>query len=177
MLHSLRWFIIDILIFPWNIELPFQTIPNFTPNVTLTVQCKIDRNGDLMYDTYLVFDLPALFSNKEEPVGWSQNPGNDLIDNVEILCGGARLDIKYGMWMTIWNELTLADSKLKSYHDMVGNTLYSRYSGTRYLDQENTLVIPPKRLYIPLDFGFVVTWIGHSISFITIYRNIYKGKF
>ena len=136
------------------IELPFQTIPNFTPNVPLTVQCKIDRNGDLMYDTYLVFDLPALFSNKEEPVGWSQNPGNDLIDNVEILCGGARLDIKYGMWMTIWNELTLADSKLKSYHDMVGNTLYSRYSGTRYLDQENTLVIPPKRLYIPLGFWF-----------------------
>ena len=26
------------------IELPFQTIPNFTPNVPLTVQCKIDRN-------------------------------------------------------------------------------------------------------------------------------------
>ena len=137
------------------IELPFQTIPNFTPNVPLTVQCKIDRNADLLYDTYLVFDLPALFSNKDEPVGWSENPGNDLVDNVEIICGGARLDIRYGMWMTIWNELTLPESKLKSYHNMIGNTIYNKSSGTEYRDQiETTLVIPSKRLYIPLGFWF-----------------------
>jgi hypothetical protein len=136
------------------IRQPFQTIPNFTPNIPLTVQCKIDRNADLMYDTYLVFDLPALFSNKDEPVGWTENPGNDLIYSAEIICGGARLDIRYGMWMTIWNELTLTDSKLKSYHEMIGNTIFNKYSGTIYLDETNTLVIPSKRLYIPLGFWF-----------------------
>jgi hypothetical protein len=136
------------------IEQPFQTIPSFTPNSPLSVQCKIDRNADLMHDTYLVFDLPALFSNKNEPVGWSENPGNDLIDNVEIFVGGARLDIRYGRWLTIWNELTLTEGKLKSYHNIIGNTIYNKYGGKEYLDDASTLVIPSKRLYIPLGFWF-----------------------
>ena len=54
------------------IEQPFSVLPTFNPTKSTTSRCKIDRNGDLMYDTYLVYDLPALFSNKDEPVGWSE---------------------------------------------------------------------------------------------------------
>lgn len=136
------------------IEQPFTVLPTFTATQSTTSRCKIDRNGDLMLDAYLVYDLPALFSNKNEPVGWSENVGNDLIYSASIYAAGTRLDIRYGQWMTIWNELTLESGKLKTYHEMIGNSIYTSNSGVEYLDEEDTLVIPSKRLYIPLGFWF-----------------------
>lgn len=136
------------------IEQPFTVLPTFTATQSTTSRCKIDRNGDLMLDAYLVYDLPALFSNKNEPVGWSENVGNDLIYSASIYAAGTKLDIRYGQWMTIWNELTLESGKLKTYHEMIGNSIYTSNSGVEYLDEEDTLVIPSKRLYIPLGFWF-----------------------
>ena len=136
------------------IEQPFTVLPTFTATQSTTSRCKIDRNGDLMLDAYLVYDLPALFSNKNEPVGWSENVGNDLIHSASIYAAGTKLDIRYGQWMTIWNELTLESGKLKTYHEMIGNSIYTSNSGVEYLDKEDTLVIPSKRLYIPLGFWF-----------------------
>ena len=158
------------------IEQSFSTLPTFTPTQNTIAKCKIDRNGDLMHDIYLIYDLPALFSYKEEPVGWSDNVGNDLIYTATITVGGVKLDMKYGRWLTIWNELTLSDSKLKSYHEIIGNTIYSKYSGFYYLpknEENTTLVVPSKRLYIPLGFWFC-TNPGLSIPLIALqYTEIY----
>ena len=78
------------------IEQSFSTLPTFTPTQNTIAKCKIDRNGDLMHDIYLIYDLPALFSYKEEPVGWSDNVGNDLIYTATITVGGVKLDMKDG---------------------------------------------------------------------------------
>ena len=142
------------------IEQPFTVLPTFNPTKSTTSRCKIDRVGDLMYDTYLVYDLPALFSNKDEPVGWSENVGNDIIHTASIYAAGTKLDMRYGQWMTIWNELTQEDGKLKTYREMIGNSIYNNNSGTEYISNINvngdgdTLVVPSKRLYIPLGFWF-----------------------
>ena len=41
------------------ISLPFDPIPSFTPTQNTIATCKIDRNADLLYDTYLTYDIPA----------------------------------------------------------------------------------------------------------------------
>ena len=119
-----KQFIRDIQFFNRIYRTTFTVLPTFTATQSTTSRCKIDRNGDLMLDAYLVYDLPALFSNKNEPVGWGKNVGNDLIYSASIYAAGTRLDIRYGQWMTIWNELTLESGKLKTYHEMIGNSIY-----------------------------------------------------
>jgi hypothetical protein len=158
------------------IEQTFSTLPTFTTMQNTIAKCKIERNGDLMHDVYLVYDLPALFSFKDEPVGWSTNVGNDLIYTATITAAGAKLDMRYGRWMTIWNELTLSDSKIKSYRDIIGNSKYTSYSGYYHLpdkEEDSTLVIPSKRLYIPLGFWFCINP-GLSIPLVALqYTEIF----
>jgi hypothetical protein len=121
-----------------------------TENTIFT--CKIDRNADLIHDMYLVFDLPNLYSNIDEPVAWVKNVGQNLIYSAEITFNGQRADIQYGIWMNIWNELTLPDDKRPAYDRMIGNVPYMQQPLS--ISAANTLVIPRTRLYIPLNFWF-----------------------
>ena len=43
-----------------------------------------------------------------------------LFDEVGILIGGQLIDRHYGLWMEIWNELTVPESKKKGYDNMIG---------------------------------------------------------
>ena len=84
----------------------FVTLPNFNTNSTSKLRCKIDRNGDLIHDIYLVYDLPNIYSGpetkiendinslkhglptkvKDNQVGeyfkWINNLGENIINNV-----------------------------------------------------------------------------------------------
>ena len=121
-----------------------------TENTIFT--CKIDRNADLIHDMYFVFDLPDLYSNIDEPVAWIKNIGQNLIYSAEITFNGQRADIQYGIWMNIWNELTLSDDKRPAYNRLIGNVPYLQQPLA--ISSSNTLVIPRTRLYIPLNFWF-----------------------
>lgn len=133
----------------------FNSLPTFNPTTQTLAKCKVNRYADLMYDTYLIYDLPALFSSNSEPVGWCEYVGHSIIDYVEIFVGGKRLDKQYGRWMTIWNELTLSDSKKKTLNKLIGNDNIMYSSGGEYIENDTTsLSIPPRRLYIPLTFWY-----------------------
>jgi len=142
----------------------FSNIPQFQTQQNTKVRAKIERNGDLIYDIYLTYKLPALFYNNSDidnsvVVGWTNNVGNNIIYSVDIEVGGQRLDIQYGQWMTIWNELTLSDSKKKSYNKIIGNleegmVACCSYKKNKLNSSNNYLGLSGTDLFIPLNFWF-----------------------
>ena len=109
------------------------------------VSCLVARNGDLIHKAYLQIDLPALTANTGKTVAWTRNIGHVLIDEVSVEIGGATIDKHYGIWFTIWNELTQVAEKEDGYNVMIGNT-------TALTTQ--AAAIPAATLYVPLLFWF-----------------------
>lgn len=162
----------------------FEKIPNFNTENKTKAKCKINRNGDLISDIYLVYDLPDIYSgpkmgisghntlrfidgnNDADYFRWINNLGENIINTVELLIDGQLIDSQYGIWMNIWNELTINKSKRKSYDMMIGNnsmlnnpSLYNGpYKGKSRLNDNEELNNKPTinsyRLYIPLPFWF-----------------------
>lgn len=158
------------------IILPFDKIPTFNPLSHTDVSCKINRNADLLYDTYLVYDLPAIYTTDDIQFGWVEDVGTKIIDEISIRADGQILDRQYGQWMKLWSDLSLTESKKRSFKKMVASEekLYST-GNTPDLNAETTekLVFPAKRLYIPLMFWFC-TNPGLSIPLIAMqYCELY----
>lgn len=139
-----------------QMRINFESIANFQPAQKTTLQAKINRHGDLIHDMYLVYDLPNIFSTELEKFQWVKNLGENIIHTAEITIGGHRIDIQYGQWLNIWNQLVLTSEKKRSYNRMIGNTtdvLYPLvYRGEFATNRKPT--IPARRLYIPLNFWF-----------------------
>ena len=185
----------------------FTRLPSFNTTSTSKLTCKIDRNGDLINDMYLVYDLPDIYSgpkteinetiiipsnppitsiiptkSEDDQVGeyfrWVNNLGENIINNVEISLDGQILDRQYGIWLNIWNELTIPKSKQHAYNTMIGNistcnnpSLYNgNYNGKPGINDNHIPTIPSRRLYIPLPFWFCRNP-GLSIPLIALQYN------
>ena len=137
------------------------------------VQCTVSRNGDLAYRTYLQVTLPEI--NQEDKgsgdvyARWLDNPGHQLISQVEVEIGGQRIDKQYGDWMHIWNQLTLTSEQEAGFHKMIGNTTQLTYltdpdfakvaTACSSADVPNATcaprqALPETTLYVPLEFWF-----------------------
>lgn len=169
-----------------SIEQTFNGQADFGRRVT----CTISRNGDLAYRTYLQVTLPEINQNMANtdqnlgvggnPLGviapvrtgvyarWLDNPGLQLISQVEVEIGGQRIDRQYGDWMNIWNQLTMTSEQERGYHAMVGQTTQLTYitdpafndvDGPCESDAPRQVcaprnALPETTLYIPLQFWF-----------------------
>jgi len=157
-----------------SIEQTFNGQADFGRRVT----CTISRNGDLAYSTYLQVTLPEIgqalanggTSTKTNGVyaRWLDNPGLQLIHQVEVEIGGQRIDRQYGDWMHIWNQLTMSAEQERGYNKMIGNTTQLTYltdpdfagvdgpcdttSPVQVCTPRNALA--ETTLYIPLQFWF-----------------------
>lgn len=187
----------------------FTKLPSFSTKSPSKLTCKVDRNGDLIHDIYLVYDLPDIYSGpkteikeqiiipgipgipaitgiiptktEDDQVGeyfrWINNLGENIIHSVEITLDGQVLDKQYGLWLNIWNELTIPKSKRHAYDTMIGNistctnpSLYNgNYEGPPN-EENNIPTIPSRRLYIPLPFWFCRNP-GLSIPLIALQYN------
>ncbi len=107
------------------------------------VVCQVARNADLMHRVYLQVDLPALTSASSAE--WIENVGNYLIDEVNIEIGGQQIDKHYGIFMHIWNQLTVTSEKADGYDVMIGNTTSLTSGKTSH---------PVTTLYVPFRFWF-----------------------
>ena len=135
----------------------FQTVPSFTPSQNTQVSCKIQRCADLIHDMYLVFDLPQIYGYTNEPFQWVPFIGQFLIARAEVNIGGQTIDEVYGMWLHVWNELSLPKSKkLSSYYRMIGSERPIAIPNPTTIQPGNPpqVTIPSIRLYVPLDFWF-----------------------
>jgi hypothetical protein len=151
-----------------SIEQTFNGQADFGRRVT----CTISRNGDLAYSTYLQVTLPEIGQTLNTAgnvyARWLDNPGMQLVHQVEVEIGGQRIDRQYGDWMHIWNQLTLSSEQERGYNKMIGNTTQLTYltdpdfaevdgpcdssSPVQVCTPRNAL--PETTLYIPLQFWF-----------------------
>jgi len=105
---------------------------NGTNSFGSTVTATISRNGDLVTNMYLQFELPAL--NKvtiddggadNDKIAYTNEVANALVKEVELEIGGQRIDKHYSEWLSIWSELNLTQSQkgetiFEGYNSMVG---------------------------------------------------------
>lgn len=146
----------------------FETQPSFQTKSRTIAKCKLGRNADLISDIYLVYDLPNIYSDadiynakvkeRNDNFRWINNLGENIIYKTQLFIDGLLVDEQYGLWMNIWNELTIPLSKRKSYDAMIGN-ISSLNNPFKYYGNINGGTIPQPsinayRLYIPLPFWF-----------------------
>ena len=81
----------------------------------------IDRHGDLISDMYLVYKLPAIYSDNNTKFRWIKNVGASAIEHISIHIGSAEIDKHYGEWFNIWHELTMTEAKKRVYNELIGN--------------------------------------------------------
>lgn len=134
------------------INLPYNSIPSFTPTQSTEAKCKVDRNGDLIHDCYVIYDLPAIYTN-DIPFAWVDSIGNKIIEETSIKANGQNIDRQFGEFMKIYSDLTLPVDKKVKYDNMV-NGPNSIINTAFPIDDLTYPAIPSKRLYIPLPFWF-----------------------
>jgi len=138
------------------ISLFFDSMPTFTPTQFTGATCKIDRNADLIHDTYLIYDLPALYTNNQIPVGWVEEVGTCIIQDIVIRLNGNVLDTQRGDFMKVYSDLTMNGTQKYQWLKCVGGESYMLNSGQNLQDDitTQTIAINARRLYIPLLFWF-----------------------
>jgi len=153
----------------------FFTLPTFSTTQNNRVRVKIERNADLVYDMYVVIDIPSIYSTGDEKFQWVENLGENLIANCSIDVNGVQLDKMYSQWLNVWSQLNIPRSKKRSYNTIIGNTpdmtIPEKYYGS--FSPANKPTIYGRRLYIPLPFWFCRNP-GLSIPLIALqYTEIY----
>lgn len=126
---------------------PFDSEPDFGKNVSLT----IGKNGDLIRNITLVFELPKIpkFKNNDNTdneitkFAWVEKIGYAIIKKIEIEIGGEIIDRHFNHWLNIWNELTKKEEK--NTDRMIGNIPKLK---------EFTNGKQSYKLYVPLQFWF-----------------------
>ena len=136
----------------------YRVLPTFSTTQANKLTVKIDRNADLIYDSYIVIDLPSIYSTSAEKFQWIPNLGQNIFSNVELLCNGVLIDKHYAEWLNVWAQLTIDRSKRRAYDEITGNVWEMqfpvKYYGTYAPDVKPT--IAGRRLYIPLFFSFCI---------------------
>ena len=77
---------------------------------------------------------------------WVEKLGHNIIDYIDVLIGGEKIDRHYGTWMDIWYELTGNKDNNLNYNKLIGNI--------SELTSFNTSAKPEYSLFIPLNFWF-----------------------
>ena len=131
-----------------GIAVPLTGSINFGSKATVTIQ----RNGDLMLQTYLRVVMKEVkddhFTGR---FAWVRRLGHALIEDVSLLIGGSQIDKHYGTWMDIWYELTHDISQERGYAQMIGDTPEITELSSA---NETGLIKPRFEMFIPLQFWF-----------------------
>lgn len=113
---------------------------DFNATQTRKLSCRIDRYAQLLHDTYLMIQLPDIWSpmsalnNSSPPAGydpyctaigyefqWIKNIGYNLIDHVDIVMNGVTIQTLTGEWLKMYSYFTHDGAKRKIVDQMVGN--------------------------------------------------------
>jgi len=154
------------------ITLPYDQIPTFTPTQMTKATCKIGRNADLLYDTYITYDLPAIYTNNLIPFGWVEELGTRIIQEVTIRVDGFQLDTQSGSFMKIYTDMNFNGTKKYQWLRCIGGESYMLNTGQNLSNDitDQTIAINARRLYIPLLFWYCLNS-GLSIPLIALQYN------
>jgi hypothetical protein len=115
------------------------------------------------------FSSPSRRDEDDFELCWTNYIGLALINYVQIEIGGQEIDKQYGLWMYIWQELTLTAEKAEGYKRMVGGQ-----------DASGILLLGNARyqneLHVPLNFWFNIN-AGLSLPLIALQYHEVKFVF
>ena len=133
------------------IDLPFSSLPTFSQMSKKDATCIIGRNGDLLGEIYLIYELPSIKSTKKQNFKWIRNIGVNLIDEISLYIGGQLIDKHDNNWLNIDETLKGTNKPIEAYNRLIGNTedLYNPN-----INNEDEYIIKGRKLYIPLKFWF-----------------------
>lgn len=117
----------------------------------------VQRNGDLIMQTYLHATFNAIRGKSSGAVAWCRRLGHALIKSVEIDIGGAQIDKQYGTWMDIWYELTHTQTMERGYRKMIGDIPEVTALSTGVAVSENSeekIFKDEFTIFVPLQFWF-----------------------
>lgn len=170
-----------------SIQQTFNGVATFGKRSTVIVS----RNGDLINSAYLQVTLPALtkdlfsllrstpslspgsLSPSPSPspspdddksnfeLVWTNYIGLAMIDYVTVEIGGQEIDKHYGLYMYLWQELTMTSEKALGYQRMVGGN----DGGSGWLLLGNA--VESQLITVPLDFWFNIN-AGLSLPLIAL---------
>ncbi len=152
----------------------FLTKPTLDRTSRTISTCRIGRDADLLQDVYLSFELPAIYSDGNFRFKWIEKVANYMIYSASVRVDTNLVDIQYGEWLDVWNELTLTASKKDAYDKMTGNVYqftnptalnnrivitnnwldYQYYPAYAVVNGVATPSIPSRRFFVPLNFWF-----------------------
>jgi hypothetical protein len=111
---------------------------------------ELPRIGDMISKCGVRVTLPPV--GYTSGFAWVEEIGNIMIKEASIEIGGKCIDKHFGVWMTIWNSLTMTQEETISNHNLTGNT--SDLVGTKLSLITSPNPVPRKEIYIPLSFWF-----------------------
>lgn len=152
-----------------SVRLEFEITPLLDRKDTI-FKCKINRYADLLSNLYLVYKLPAIYSNDKYRFRWVKNIGTLLIKRAYLTAGATIIDNITGEYLLINNELSL--DKKDNYNNITGNvkSLYDptlpvpilKINNNYFTDisypvgdkVRDVVSIAERELIIPLSFNF-----------------------
>ena len=165
-----------------NIRIDFNGQRMLKLNESSTFTFKIPRNAELLLDTYLVFNLPDIWSPIKPPlyVGdvwkpyefqWIEDIGTNIIEEVKFSIGGQLIQQFKGEYIKNIVERDYSEAKKQQFYKMTGNTVelnnpsaaynrYNKYPNSYYKPSQNISSEPSirgRKIYVPLPF-----WFSHS---------------
>jgi hypothetical protein len=165
-------------------RIDYEGLRSLKLNEDTQLTFKIPRNGDLLMDAFLVFNLPDIWSTMIQPkttlekwknyeFRWIEHIGANAIRRVRCLIGGQVIQEFSGEYIKNMVERDFDKSKKDLFHQMIGHDpeLYkpeiafgrpSRYPNSYYIPVTPTQPlgmsnpsIPGRTLYVPLHFWFM----------------------
>jgi hypothetical protein len=136
------------------------------------ITAQVTRNGDLISNGFIRFDLPALTPNAGSTVAWTRHLGHNIFQYLTLEIGGGTIETTYGTLMNVWAQLTIPEDKRDGYAALIGDI--------SALTTQDT-AIPPASLFVPLPFFFcsnpglalpVVALMYHDIRINMQLRNV-----
>jgi hypothetical protein len=127
---------------------------NFTgaPTYGQRVVAVVNRNADLVWNTYVEVALPDTVTTQTPDLTWTSGAqrrlGYLLLKQVEVEIGGQIIDRHYGEWLYLWETLTADFNTAYKLDNMVGGSLGGTSTGALACQGR------PNVLYIPLQFWF-----------------------
>jgi|SRR5215217_28556 len=106
----------------------------------------VPRTGDLLQHLTFVAELPELTASAGT-VCWTRHIGQVMIKTATWIIGGTQVDSLYGVWLTIFSELTMEAGHEENFNILIGNTSTLTDPGT---------TIPAAKILTPLPFQFTL---------------------
>lgn len=131
----------------------------------------ISRNGDLIRNLALQFELPNLGNNQK----YVNYIGYSLIDYIELSIGTTPIQRLTGEWLYIHNELNLNKDKKEAYNNIVGGKEFLNFN----VDEGNSggTYIVPLSFWFSQDIGLAIPYVAlqyHEVSVTLVLKKFDK---